>query len=133
MKDRNRQIDRLTQFLCALALVVTGFLHPPPRLYTTVPAAQFAEYILPDGTLPYFCDKANLDDEDHRGPLRDHRPCDACVLPATTLPPHSPVIAPPPLRLAGTLAAPMRTKAPAALFRLTAAPRGPPLSTHRIA
>lgn len=128
MKDRNRQIGRLAQFLCALALVVTGFLHPPPRIYTTVPAAEFADYILPDGTLPHLCDKANLDDEDHRGPLHDHRPCDACLLPATTLPPHPPAFMPPPLRLAGTLTPPIRTEMPAALFRLTAAPRGPPVA-----
>lgn len=125
MPNRKDQIGRLARIACALALLLIGFAHQPPRLHASVPSSEVAAYMLPDGTLPPLCDLALADDDDHGG-LHDHGRCEACLLSASTLLPPPPALAFPPLRLAETLPLQNRAAGPAMVFRLTAAPRGPP-------
>ena len=128
MTNRKGQISRWTRIICALALILVGFAHKPPQAFTTVPASEFAAYVLPDGTLPFLCDVANLDGD--KGPMHDHGRCEACLLSASTLLPPPPSLAVPPLRLAETLLPQSPKSALVTPFRLTSAPRGPPSISH---
>lgn len=127
MTNRAGQISRIARIICALALILVGFAHQPPRIPTTVPASEMAAYVLPDGTLPVLCDLANLDDDDHS---HDPGRCEACVLSASTLLPPPPTLVIPTPRLAETLLPQDKAVDVANPFRLTAAPRGPPLFPH---
>ena len=128
MANRRDQISRWTRIICALALILVGFAHKPPQTVSTVPASEFAAYVLPDGTLPFLCDVANLDGD--KGTMHDHDRCEACLLSASTLLPPPPSLPVPPLRLAETLLPQSPVSGPVTPFRLTSAPRGPPSFPH---
>ena len=69
----------LAAALLALATVVVGFAHRPPRLEPRGYPADFSAWVLPDGTLPALC---HFDDVGGGPHDRDDvgSGCDACRL-----------------------------------------------------
>ena len=71
-------VQWLVRFTCAIALLFVGFAHQTPALADDdFHPADFAEYVLPDGTLPVFC----ISDKTHGVHKHDkaHLPgCEAC-------------------------------------------------------
>jgi hypothetical protein len=65
------------RIICALALLMVAFAHKPLDVTDKIAAyadVDFAEYILPDGTLPDLC----LIGEDHGGHHAKSSNCEAC-------------------------------------------------------
>ncbi|WP_394691829.1 hypothetical protein [Hoeflea sp.] len=70
------------RIICALALLMVAFAHQPPAVSVKLPAyagVDFAEYILPDGTLPDLC----LTGEDHGSHHGKSNHCEACRISAS--------------------------------------------------
>lgn len=117
----------LAAALLALTTVLVGFSHRPPQLEPRGYPADFAPWVLPDGTLPDPCHVDDGGDHDH-GSGDAAAPCDACRLTAAPglgavaeigLPdPTSIVLA----RLTAT------TDAPGSSHTLVPRSRGPPLA-----
>lgn len=65
------------RIVCALALLMVAFAHNPLSVSDKLAAyadVDFAEYILPDGTLPDLC----LTGDDHDGHHANSNGCEAC-------------------------------------------------------
>lgn len=65
------------RIICALALLMVAFAHQTPAVSHKLAAyagVDFAEYILPDGTLPDLC----LTGDDHDGHHAKNNVCEAC-------------------------------------------------------
>ena len=63
------------RILCAVALLSVGFAHRPVMAANAPSAAELAQYVLPDGTLPDLCLDGMVDGkEKHAAPLK----CEAC-------------------------------------------------------
>jgi hypothetical protein len=77
----------LVRSLCAIALVFIGFAHQAPAVaFDPTDPAQFAQFVLPDGTLPTLCvtvtdadGKTNTDHKFH------NQGCEACRIGASVL------------------------------------------------
>lgn len=73
------------RILCALALLFVGFAHQvPERVSTGLDLSKFAEYILPDGTLPSLCITVKEgDSQKHHKSASSN--CEACRISASVL------------------------------------------------
>lgn len=132
------QIERfLIRIICVLALVAVGFAHKVPTPVDTSAAAEFAQYMMPDGNLPTLC-ITSTDDHAHDGDKgsRDHvagGDCEACRLAASVLvPQQADIVGHParfyarPYRIVGGNT-PMRR-----LFPSHGGPRAPPFPLRHI-
>ncbi|OCJ09268.1 hypothetical protein A6U87_10545 [Rhizobium sp. AC44/96] len=128
VKARNATIVQwLVRMTCVIALLFVGFAHKAPGFgATTFAAAEFAEYVLPDGTLPILClaEKA-VDTQTHH---KMHAPgCEACRIGASVLLPTPADIGNERLRLEGVVQAPYAAAAfERRLFAPSKGPRAPP-------
>jgi len=76
---------------CAIAILLIGFGHKPPILSERVDrAAQSAEYVLPDGSLPILCISLH-DDEGTSHPVSFGVACEICRLSSSIILPQPPV------------------------------------------
>ena len=119
----------IVQTLCVLALLFLGLAHQPPLLASDVRASEFAELVLPDGTLPTLCITSM--GEDGKG-SSDHKihsqGCEACRINAA-------VILPPPadtngisVAFAARIDLPLRVEAiHRQIYPPNTGPRAPPL------
>jgi hypothetical protein len=81
--------------LCAIALVVLGLSHQPPALAgPDFDPADYADYLLPDGSLPTLCVtlSSNRSDKDgqHHHSERAKSDCEACRIGAVAMVPPAP-------------------------------------------
>ncbi|NSY19433.1 DUF2946 family protein [Neorhizobium sp. AL 9.2.2] len=84
------------RILCAIALVVLGLSHQPPALAATgFDPADYAEYVLPDGTLPTLCVTSNSNRHDRDGQHHHSQggktDCEACRISAVAMVPPAPI------------------------------------------
>jgi hypothetical protein len=82
-----RLTEWLVRVICAIALLFAGFAYQETRIASSaLAAAEFAEYVLPDGTLPVIC----ADGSKHAADQHDKshlRGCEACRIgPSILLP-----------------------------------------------
>lgn len=75
-------MDRAVRIILALVLVLVGLSHQPPQAVGQLPAAEVAQYVLPDGSLPDLCISSDEGENPHRlaGSV-----CDACLISSSTL------------------------------------------------
>lgn len=75
----------MVRISCAIAFLFVGFAHQAPAFVkdSFVPA-EFAEYVLPDGTLPVICTGGSKHAVDQHGKAHSHG-CEACRIAASTL------------------------------------------------
>ncbi|KQV70283.1 hypothetical protein [Rhizobium sp. Root1220] len=75
----------LVRMTCAMALIFVGFAHQAPAFAdgAFVPA-EFAEYVLPDGTLPVICIAGKTDGKHTHGKAHAYG-CEACRISASIL------------------------------------------------
>lgn len=81
----------IVQTLCVLALLFLGLSHQPPVLAGDTRAAEFAEFVLPDGTLPTLC-TTSMDQDGKGSPSHKihSQGCEACrINAAVILPPRT--------------------------------------------
>lgn len=69
---------------CAIALLFVGFAHQTPSKGAFVPS-EFAEYILPDGTLPVICIRGKTDGMNKHDTAQQAQGCEACRIAASVL------------------------------------------------
>lgn len=132
VKRQRETANRLTRLLCVLALLFLGFAHKPPQMPNGLSIIQSASYLLPDGSYPEICDESgNLAaQKGGHGPLHAASHCEACLISASSLLPPPADVSPPVLREAERLLPVGFAHNGFVAFRLTAAPRGPPASSH---
>jgi hypothetical protein len=130
VKHRVGQIEQwAVRVLCAVALLFVGFAHQvPARADDAFNPANFAEYRLPDGTLPTLCITAT----DSDGTAPDHKlhaqGCEACRIGAS-------IMLPTPTDLVGTLVAFVLFSSPSGhveafhqqIYPPNSRPRAPPM------
>lgn len=121
------KMGRLMRIFCAIGLILIGFAHKPPQILTVVPFSELALYVMPDGSLPVICSAQMHDDGTRTGQIVTYNFCEACLLSGSALPPAPPMLALAPKR-GMDMPPPANAAGPSTPFRLTAAPRGPPLS-----
>lgn len=116
----------MVRIMCALALLLIGFAHQPPDAVGHLSAAEMAEYVLPDGTLPELCHSLHEDEAKHPG--HDQATgCEVCRLTASILLPTPTDISGQPILHEAAHAAPARSEAfYRQLFPPNTSPRGPP-------
>lgn len=119
------KMGRLMRIFCAIGLILIGFAHKPPQILTIIPYSELALYVMPDGSLPVICSSDMHGDAD-ASHIGDFAFCEACLLSGSALPPVPPLLALAPRR-GMDMPPPANAAGPPAVFRLTAAPRGPPL------
>lgn len=75
----------MARMICAIALLLVGFAHQAPSFAkdALVPA-EFAEYVLPDGTLPVIC-VAGKAGGMHKHEKAQMHGCEACRIGASVL------------------------------------------------
>jgi hypothetical protein len=117
----------LVRMTCAIALLFVGFAHQAPAFANGafIPA-EFAEYILPDGTLPVLCiaDKAEGAQKHDKAHLNG---CEACRISAATLLPAPADHGSERLRIQTAALAPYKVEAfHRQLFPPNTGPRAPP-------
>jgi hypothetical protein len=75
----------MVRMTCAIALLLVGFAHQAPSFAKNALApAEFAEYVLPDGTLPVIC-VAGKAGGMHKHEKAQMHGCDACRIGASVL------------------------------------------------
>jgi hypothetical protein len=68
----------LMRIMCAIALLFVGFAHQAPAFANgTFIAPEFAEYVLPDGTLPVICIAGKVEGK-HTHDKAHAAKCEAC-------------------------------------------------------
>ncbi|MBW6424913.1 hypothetical protein KX729_26060 [Rhizobium sp. XQZ8] len=74
----------IVQTLCVLALLFLGLVHQPPMPTSDARAAEFAGFVLPDGTLPTLCITSTEDGgKGSSSPHKVHsQGCEACRIDA---------------------------------------------------
>lgn len=82
----------LTRIICVIAFVVVGFSHKEPILPDASAATEFAQYALPDGSVPTLC-VTSADDHARHGEDSSHEhassfDCEACRLAVSILLPQ---------------------------------------------
>ncbi|MDR6820930.1 hypothetical protein J2X76_006130 [Neorhizobium sp. 2083] len=77
----------IVQTLCVLALLFLGLAHQPPVLASDARAAEFADFVLPDGTLPTLCVTSTEDGgKGSSSPHKAHsQGCEACRINAAVI------------------------------------------------
>lgn len=121
---RHHRIAGLARFFCVLSLVLVGFAHRPV-VYAAPITTDLSAYVLPDGSLPSFC-QAGVGSDGQPGARSGHcefcRIAGAAVLPSPLATPDAMFVL---VRTAHVFAADDR---PAArVFAPGTPPRGPPL------
>jgi hypothetical protein len=78
----------LMRMICAMALLFVGFAHQAPVFAdgAFVPS-EFAEYVLPDGTLPVICIDGKVEGK-HRHEQAHAVQCEACRISSAALLPN---------------------------------------------
>ncbi|TXI03671.1 MAG: hypothetical protein E6Q76_13500 [Rhizobium sp.] len=73
------------RLLCAIALISVGFVHHPAVSIAAEPSSrEFAQYRLPDGSLPVICTTERTPDGKEHG--KTHMPgCEACRISAAAI------------------------------------------------
>ncbi len=75
----------LVRMTCAIALLFVGFAHQAPAFANgTFIAPEFAEYVLPDGTLPVICIAGKVDGK-HTHNQAHAAKCEACRIGSSVL------------------------------------------------
>jgi len=87
LQARNAMVMRwMLRMTCAIALLFVGFTHQPPSSAKGAFApSEFAEYILPDGTLPVICIAGKADGMSKHDTAQQARGCEACRIAASIL------------------------------------------------
>ncbi len=87
MRVRGKMIERcVVRILCVIALVFVGFAHQVPvRASTDVSPADFAEYVLPDSTLPTLCVTVSEGSEKGQHDKAHSQGCEACRISSSIL------------------------------------------------
>lgn len=124
VQRRHRRIAGIARILCVLSLFLVGFAHRPVA-YAAPVTADLSSYVLPDGSLPSFCQDGEGSDG-KSGAASGH--CEFCrIAGAVVL--ASPLAIPDPMFvLVRTTHAFAADDRPAArVFAPGTPPRGPPL------
>ncbi|KWV60083.1 hypothetical protein AS026_27100 [Rhizobium altiplani] len=76
----------MLRMTCAIALLFVGFAHQPPSFAKgAFLPSEFAEYILPDGTLPVICISGKADGMSKHDTAQQAQGCEACRIAASVL------------------------------------------------
>lgn len=115
------------RIMCALALFFVGFAHKAPAIAAeSIPSAELAQYILPDGTIPVLCLPGDEEGKSHGHDFGTG--CEACLLSSSILLPAPQDAIERPVNLVAEVFAAIRAEAfYRQLFPPNAAPRAPPI------
>ncbi len=123
----SRLTEWLVRVICAMALLFAGFAYQEPGIASSaVAAAELAEYVLPDGTLPVICTDGSKHAADQHG--KTHvRGCEACRISPSILLPMPDTIKIPVPRISSRTALPtMVEERSVERFPPNKGPRAPP-------